>query len=109
MDEMEGRRELERRGERTIEEQAQAHAEAARKIAHEATQQWQRALTGVIALPAAIALAWASSAMYVALFLERGFEIFTAQTGNLLTESAREARSWDREGREREEREQPRA
>ena len=51
----------------------------ARHLSEEATRQWQKALTGMIALPTAAALGAGAIALYVAAFIERGFEIFQQQ------------------------------
>jgi hypothetical protein len=99
-------------GRRNDRMQRQIDAEAVRGIAREAMAQWQRAITGVMALPAALALGWASSAMYVALFLERGFEVFQLSTRSFLSEMGEEAERANGEkriGEESRRPEQPRA
>jgi hypothetical protein len=68
----------------TLQQQARMSSEIAQRISREAMQQWQKAVTGMIAFPAALALGWASMAMYAALFLERGFAVFQEETGQTL-------------------------
>lgn len=63
----------------------------ARQLSKEAMQQWQRTIEGLLALPTAAALGMASSTLYVAAFIERGFEV--------LQQSAEAARSGIEEGR----------
>jgi hypothetical protein len=46
--------------------------DAIAEISRAALIEWKKALRGALAVPAALALTWASSAMYLALFLERG-------------------------------------
>ena len=50
------------------------------KLAHHlssvAVREWEKALTGIVALPAAAALGVAATATYGAAIVERGFEIF---------------------------------
>ena len=48
----------------------------AHQLSEEAARQWQKALTGLIALPAAAALGVGAWALYAASFVERTFEIF---------------------------------
>ena len=51
----------------------------ARELRMEAANQWQKAVTGALAFPTATALTLAASALQVAAFIERGFEIFQMQ------------------------------
>ena len=51
----------------------------ARELRMEAANQWQKAVTGMLALPTATALTLAASALQMAAFVERGFEIFQIQ------------------------------
>ena len=60
---------------RMVEERERA-ARMARDLGEEARDQWQRAIGGMLAFPAAVALGMAASVMYMAAFVERGFEIF---------------------------------
>jgi hypothetical protein len=48
----------------------------ARQLSQESMRQWQRSFEGLLAFPAAAALSMASSALYIAAIVERGFEIF---------------------------------
>lgn len=58
--------------------QAHKNEAIARSLSREATTQWQKAVNGVLALPAAIALTAASNTLFIAAFIERGFEAFQA-------------------------------
>ncbi|HEX2569887.1 MAG TPA: hypothetical protein VH877_10060 [Polyangia bacterium] len=49
----------------------------AQRLSREAMSQWQKAIEGLVALPTALTLGWASAAMYMVSFLTRGFEVFT--------------------------------
>jgi hypothetical protein len=51
----------------------------ARELRMEAADQWQKAVTGMLALPTATALSMAATALQMAAFVERGFEIFQTQ------------------------------
>ena len=66
-----------------IEQQRARSEQLARHFSDEATHQWRKALTGFIALPTAIALGIGAGALYVAAFVERGFEIFQRQAEEL--------------------------
>src|ERR1700678_212220 len=48
-----------------------------------ALRHWEKALTGVIALPAAASLGVAAIATYCAVALERGFEVFESAIGGV--------------------------
>jgi hypothetical protein len=73
------------------------------KLAHHlstvAVRQWEKALTGIVALPAAAALGLAATATYGVALLERGFEVFEMALGEIGRTLTPEA-----EGRERRER-----
>ena len=60
----------------------------ARQLSREAMAQWQRALEGVVAVPTAIALGWASMAMYYVGFLARGFEVLQLASEEIRNQSA---------------------
>jgi hypothetical protein len=96
-----GRQELEERDEelrrvrQTMEEQARRAEHMAATLSREATRQWQRAIQGALALPAAIALTTAARTLYIAAFIERGFEMFHRSA-----ESIRRERREMREDRE---------
>ena len=55
------------------------------KLAHHlstvAVREWEKALTGIVALPAAAALGVAATATFGVAVLERGFEIFESAIG----------------------------
>lgn len=66
-------------GIRRREEMAMERARTAQLASHlssVALRQWEKALTGLVALPAAGALGIAASATYCVAMLERGFEVF---------------------------------
>jgi hypothetical protein len=69
-----------RRTQRALQEQVRRAEAMAAQLSREATRQWQRAIEGVLAVPAALALATAARTLYVAAFIERGFEIFQRST-----------------------------
>src|SRR4051812_11848324 len=54
--------------------QAHKNEMVARNLSREAMGQWQKAVNGVLALPAAIALSAAANTLFIAAFIERGFE-----------------------------------
>jgi hypothetical protein len=56
--------------------QAKKNEEIARQLSREAIGQWEKALGGFLALPAAMALSTAANTLLVAAFIERGFEAF---------------------------------
>jgi hypothetical protein len=58
--------------------QAHKNEMMARDLSREAMGQWQKAVNGVLALPAAIALSTAANTLFIAAFIERGFEAFQA-------------------------------
>jgi hypothetical protein len=58
--------------------QAHRNESMARDLSREAMGQWQKAVNGVLALPAAIALSTAANTLFIAAFIERGFEAFQA-------------------------------
>jgi len=58
--------------------QAHKNEMVARNLSREAMSQWQKALNGVLAFPAAIALSTAANTLFIAAFIERGFEAFQA-------------------------------
>jgi hypothetical protein len=70
--------------------QASDHAMARRHTAHlahhlstVAVRQWEKALTGIVALPTAAALGVAATATYGVALLERGFEVFESALGEI--------------------------
>jgi hypothetical protein len=58
-------------------------AQLAHHLSSMALRQWEKALTGVVALPAAGALGVAASATYCVAILERGFEVFETAVGEV--------------------------
>jgi hypothetical protein len=51
-------------------------AQLANHLSSVALRQWEKSLTGIVALPAAAALGIAATATYGVAFLERAFEVF---------------------------------
>jgi hypothetical protein len=89
-------------GDRTIERTQTA--QLAHHLSTVAVRQWEKTLTGIVALPAAAALGIAATATYGVALLERGFEVFElalGEIGRTLTP--------EQEGRERRERNADRA
>jgi hypothetical protein len=58
-------------------------AELAHHLSTVALRQWEKALTGIVALPSAAALGIAATATYGVAMLERGFEVFEAAIGEI--------------------------
>src|SRR5262249_6839698 len=73
--------------------------EIALRLTLEAMRQSQRAVVGLLALPASVALGVAASVSYAAAFLERGFQTFEmslsrlARDAHMITERTDEQRS----------------
>ena len=59
---------------------ARKNEQIARQLSREAMVQWQKAISGVLALPTAIALGAAANTLFIAAFIERGFEALQAST-----------------------------
>jgi hydroxypyruvate isomerase len=58
-------------------------AHLAHQLSSMALRQWERGLTGVVALPAATALAIAAAATYGVALLERGFDVLESAVGEV--------------------------
>jgi hypothetical protein len=58
-------------------------AQLAHHLSSTALRQWERALTGVVALPAATALSVAATATYGVALLERGFDVLESAVGEV--------------------------
>lgn len=67
-------------------------SQLAHHLSSVALRQWEKALTGMVALPAAAALGVAASATYGAALLERGFEVFESALGEVGRTVANEKR-----------------
>jgi hypothetical protein len=78
--------------------QAHKNEQIARNLSREAMSQWQKAINGVLALPAAIALSAAANTLYIAAFIERGFEAFQASAEAMGRELQGQAHSFMRSG-----------
>jgi hypothetical protein len=78
--------------------QAHKNEEIARQLSREAIGQWEKAIGGVLALPAAVALSTAANTLFVAAFIERGFEAFQASAQALSREVENQLRHNPRTG-----------
>jgi hypothetical protein len=78
--------------------QAHKNEMIARNLSREAMGQWQKAINGVLALPTAIALSAAANTLYVAAFIERGFEAFQASAEAMGREFQNRAQNYMRSG-----------
>jgi len=58
-------------------------AQLAHHLSTVAVRQWEKTLTGIVALPAAAALGVAATATYGVALLERGFEVFELALGDI--------------------------
>src|SRR5260370_36174463 len=70
--------------------------ETAQRLSVTALRQWEKALTGIIALPTAVALSTAASVLYATSVLEQGFEIFErslVSVGRSIAQEVNEVRS----------------
>lgn len=70
--------------------------ETAQRLSVTALRQWEKALTGIIALPSAVALSTAASVLYATSVLEQGFEIFERSivgVGQRIAQEVNEVRS----------------
>jgi hypothetical protein len=77
---------------------ARKNEEIARQLSREAMNQWQKAINGVLALPAAIALGTAANTLFIAAFIERGFEAFQASAEAMGRELESQVRGIGRSG-----------
>src|SRR4051794_33345278 len=71
----------------------------AQRLSVLAMRSWEKALTGVIALPTAFALSAAATVMYATSILEQGFEIFETSLGEIGRQVSNELNNDSREGR----------
>ncbi|HEY1697466.1 MAG TPA: hypothetical protein VGG39_35130 [Polyangiaceae bacterium] len=58
-------------------------AQLANHLSSVAVRQWEKTLTGIVALPAAAALGVAATATYGVALLERAFEVFETAIGDV--------------------------
>jgi hypothetical protein len=58
-------------------------AKIAQNLSVLAFRQWEKALTGIFSLPAAVTLGAAATALYTAAFLERAFELFEISVSDI--------------------------
>jgi hypothetical protein len=59
-----------------LERQRRQVEQLAHTLAEQATDQWRKAIEGMVALPAAVAVGGAASALFAVGFVARGFEVF---------------------------------
>jgi hypothetical protein len=59
-----------------LEHQRRQVENLARLLQQQATDQWRKAIEGLVALPAAVAVGSAATALYAVGFVTRGFEVF---------------------------------
>ena len=78
--------------------QAHKNELIARNLSREAMGQWQKAINGVLALPTAIALSAAANTLFVAAFIERGFEAFQASAEAMGRDLQNRAQTYTRSG-----------
>ena len=84
---------------RTAMEERHKNERLAKQLSSEAMQQWRRSFDGMLALPTAAALGIASTTLYVAAFIERGFEVLQQSTEAVrsgLEKGQREFREMDK-------------
>jgi hypothetical protein len=62
---------------------ARKNEQIARQLSREAMAQWQKAISGALALPTAVALGAAANTLLIAAFIERGFEALQASTESM--------------------------
>jgi hypothetical protein len=72
---------IRRREEMTADRARTAHL--ANQLSSMALRQWEKALTGIVALPAAAALGVAATATYCVSIVERAFEIIESAVGEV--------------------------
>ena len=77
---------------------ARKNEQIARQLSREAMMQWQKAISGVLALPTAVALGAAANTLFIAAFIERGFEAFQASTEAISRELDNQLRNRVRTG-----------
>jgi hypothetical protein len=69
-------------------EERQRVVDLARTLSEQSVHEWQRAIEGLVALPAAVVTGAAASTLYAVGFVARGFEVFMLTAA----EQSREAR-----------------
>jgi hypothetical protein len=80
-----------------LQEQRHQVEQLAMLLSQQSMQQWQKAIEGVIALPAAIVVGFAATTLYAVSFVTRGFEVFQRQAEE---QSQMMRRMSDQRGRE---------
>jgi len=78
--------------------QAHKNELIARNLSREAMAQWQKAINGVLALPTAIALSAAANTLFMAAFLERGFEALQTSAEGMGRDFQNRAQNYIRSG-----------
>lgn len=82
---------------RTASEERRKSERLASQLSRESLQQVQRAIEGILAIPTATALGIGSVTLYVAAFLERGFEVVQQGTEALRSGLADTRREFERQ------------
>ncbi|MDB4968990.1 MAG: hypothetical protein JWN44_4679 [Myxococcales bacterium] len=75
-------------GSSRLEQQRRDVERLAQTLSQQSMQQWQRAAEGIVALPAAIAVGFAATTLYIVGFVTRGFQALQQQAD----ESSRQMR-----------------
>jgi hypothetical protein len=87
-------------GVRRLELERKRAERAARDLSNEAVNQWQKAVEGALAFPAACALGTAACTMYFASYVSRAFEILRVSARTIQRDLAQEMRDRRELGRE---------
>jgi hypothetical protein len=77
---------------------AHKNEQIARQLSREAMNQWEKAINGALALPAAVALSTAANTLLVAAFIERGFEALQASAEAVTHEIESQMRGHSKSG-----------
>jgi hypothetical protein len=83
-----------------LEQQRRQVERLAHTLSQQATDQWRKAVEGMVALPAAMAVGIAATALYAVGFVTRGFEVFqrsAMEAGQRMGDSGEEARRRERQ------------
>ena len=67
--------------------------QTAQQLSLAALRQWEKAITGVMAVPVAIGLTASASVMFASALLERGFEVFDSAVSDIGRRMDRDARA----------------
>jgi hypothetical protein len=75
----------------SLERQRQQVENLAQLLSRQATDQWRKAIEGLVALPAAIAVGYAAITLFAVGFVARGFEVFQRSATEAQRQAARMA------------------